>query len=318
MNEYNEDLIYMGEQHAENFSHDEAMFLISLMVWSFSRLNSYFHCPYEWKMKYLFGRYGIGSAMAQFGGYIHEILEKYFKGELGIFELPIYYEDHYKENVTLPFPPNSYVDLAEKYYQQGLEFFENFTEHELASETFSEKYEILGVEKEVKFEYEGYKFIGYIDLLLRDKSDGKLIILDHKSAALKILKSGKIGKSDLGHFEEFKKQLYIYSHAIIQEFGPGSVKSLKWNLFRLGTTYEIPWKEKEYKDAMRWAIHTIESIENDTEWNTVDEITMAMMDGKYPPFYCMNLCSQRDVCPYKEECLLMLKGEDDFSEEPDF
>lgn len=318
MNEYNEDLMYMGEEHIEDFSHDESMFLISLMVWSFSRLNSYYHCPYEWKMKYLCGKYGISSAMAQFGGYVHEIFEKYFKGELGIFELPIYYEDHYDENVTMPFPHNNYVDLAEKYYQQGLELFENFTEHDLTSGEFVEKYDVLGIEKEVKFEYKGYKFVGYIDLLLRDKADGKLIILDHKSAALKILKSGKIGKGDLEHFEEFKKQLYLYSHAVIQEFGSGSVKSLRWNLFRLGTIYEIPWEEKEYKAAMEWAVSTIKTIEKDDTWNPADELTKAMMDGKYPPFYCMNLCSQRDECPFKEERINALKGEDDFSEEPDF
>lgn len=318
LNEYNEDLMYMGEQRLENFSHDEALFLISFMIWSFSRLNSYYHCPYEWKMKYLCGKYGAGSAMAQHGSFVHEIFEKYFKGELGIFELPIYYEDHYNENVTMPFPHNNYVDLAEKYYQQGLEFFENFPEHELASEEFNQKYEILGVEKEVKFQYKGYEFVGYIDLLLRDKSDGKLIILDHKSSALKILKSGKIGKGDIAHFEEFKKQLYLYSNAVMEEFGPGSVKALKWNLFRLGVTYEIPWKEKEFMDAMKWAANTIETIENDTDFDYTDELTKAMMDGKYPPFYCMNLCSQRDGCPFKEECINALKGEDDFLEETDF
>lgn len=251
------------------------------MVWSFSRLNSYYHCPYEWKRKYLFGQYGETSAMAQFGGYLHEILEKYFKGELDLFELPLHYEDNYQDNVTLPFPPNNYVDLAWKYFEQGQEYLENL-DWDLSG------YELLGVEKEVRFEYQGYQFVGYIDLLLRDKTDGKLVILDHKSAALKILKSGKISKTDQEHFEEFKRQLYLYSHAVIEEYGEGSVKALKWNLFRLGTFYEIPWKKSEYDDALKWAVDTIHRIEMDTEWE-------ANANGD---FYCKNLCSQRNECPF--------------------
>jgi len=271
------------------------------MVWSFSRLNSYYHCPYEWKLKYLYGMYGIGSAMAQHGGFVHKIHELYFKGQLDLFDLPIYYEDHYAENVTLPFPGNKYVDLADKYYQQGLEYFENF-DWDLSG------YEILGVEKEVQFTYQGYQFVGFIDLLLRDKKDGKLIILDHKSSALKILKSGKISKTGQEHFEEFKKQLYLYSHAVIAEYGKGSVKSLKWNLFRVGTFYEIPWKKEEYEESMKWAVDTIHLIESDTEWNEVADMTVATIDSKCPPFYCMNLCSQRETCPYKIKCLTAFRS----------
>ena len=262
--------------------YEEGRFLIDIMVWSFSRLNSFYHCPYEWKVRYLEGEHGVGSGMAQFGGYIHKILEMFFKGEIDIFDLPIYYEDHYFENINLPFPPNAYVDLADKYYQQGLEYFENFS-WDLSS------YDILGVEKDVRFEYEGYKFIGFIDLLLRDKKDGKLIICDHKSSTLKFLKSGAISKTDQAHFEEFKKQLLLYSHAVMQEYGEGSVKSLQWNLFRLGKIHTVPWKRKEYEAAMNWAVDTIHTIEWETDW-----------EPKPSKFYCDELCSNREGCLYKE------------------
>jgi hypothetical protein len=69
---------------------------------------------------------------------------------------------------------------------------------------------------------------------------------------------------------------------------------------------------------MDWAVSTIKTIEEEVAWSPADELTAAMMDMKYPPFYCMNLCSQRDGCPFKEECINALKVEDDFSEEPDF
>lgn len=46
---------------------EELDFLLGTMQWSFSRLNSYYNCPYEWKLHYLecnksengfFGEYG--------------------------------------------------------------------------------------------------------------------------------------------------------------------------------------------------------------------------------------------------------------------
>lgn len=302
MNEYDEDVLYPAQSSdTDDFSPEETKFLISMMIWSFSRLSSYYHCPYEWKMKYLCGKYGIGSAMAQHGGFVHKIFELYFKDKLSLFELPIYYEDHYGEKVNMEFPRNNFVDLAEKYYEQGLDYFENF-------DLDLSQYEILGVEKEVKFEYKGYKFVGYIDLLLKDKEDGKLVILDHKSANIKFLKNGNISKKDKEHFEEFKKQLYLYSHAVMEEYGEWSVKALAWNLFRVGTVYEIPWKKKEYKAAMDWVVNTIRTIEQDTEWNVTNELVTAEMDGKYPPFYCTGLCSQRETCSYKQECIEIFKA----------
>lgn len=282
--EYDEDVLFpVQSASSEDFTHEEAQFLIDLMVWSFSRLNSFGHCPHEWKMHYLCGQYGMGSAMAQFGSFVHHILEMYLKGELDLFELPIYYDDHYAENVTLSFPHNNYVDLADKYYHQGLEYFENF-DWDLSD------YDILGVEKEVRFEYQGYQFVGYIDVLLRDKRDGKLVICDHKSSTLKFLKNGNISKTDIAHFEEFKKQLLIYSHAVMQEYGEGSVKALQWNLFRLGKIYTIPWSKREYEEAMKWAVDTIAQIRAETEWRPAPSA-----------FYCRELCSQRNnACLYKE------------------
>lgn len=250
-------------------------FLTQPMIWSFSRLNSFYHCPYEWSLKYIDGEYGVSSAMAEFGSYVHKILEMYFKGELSIFELPIYYEENYTDNVTLPFPRNNYIDLASKYYQQGLDYFENFS-WDLSG------YDVLGVEKKVEFEYSGRNFIGFIDLLLRDKSDGKLVIVDHKSSTLKILKSGKIGKGDQEHFKEFCLQLLMYSHPIIQEYGLESVKTLRWNLFRLGTFYEVPWVKEQYEEAMQWALDTISLIEHESAFQP-----------KPSQFYCWNLCSAR-------------------------
>ena len=282
--------------------HDEDAFVIGTMTYSFSRLNSFYTCPYEWHRVYIECLDKEDSAQAQFGTLMHTILEKYAKGELEVFELSMYYEEHFDEFITYDFPANKYVDLREKYYNAGLEYLDNIS-------LDLDSYEVLGVEREVHFQINGHDCVGFIDLLLRDKSTGEIIILDHKSASIGILKSGAIAKKDRSHFESFKRQLYLYAKPIIEEYG--HVDKLKWNLFKERNYIEIPFVQQEYEDAIKWASDTIDRIEAETEWGINKELSAAMIDGKYPPFYCSQLCSQRWSCPIKGEYLNSLREYDE-------
>ena len=201
---------------------DELEFLIDTMQWSFSRLNSYYNCPYKWRLHYLECNKSENGFFGEFGSLVHTILEKYAKGELSLFELNQYYEEHFCEEIPHDAPPNKYVDIRQSYFDKGQEYLNNI---DLDLST----YEVLGVELKVNFEIEGKDFVGYIDLLLRDKSTEEIVIVDHKSASIKILKNGNISKSDQQHFLEFKRQLYLYSIPIIKEYG--GVSKLKWNMF---------------------------------------------------------------------------------------
>ena len=281
---------------------NEDAFVIGTMRWSFSRISSFSTCPFEWHKIYIDCADKVESSFGQFGTLMHTILEKYEKGELDIFDLSQYYEDHFNEYVTCEFPNNKYVSLYEKYYQAGLEYLNNI-DLDIISQ------EILGVEKQVSFNIGGHEFIGFIDLLLRDKQTGDITILDHKSASIGILKSGKVAKKDRDHFDSFKKQLYLYSKPVIDEYG--HVDKLKWNLFKEQKYIEIPFDKDEYEAAIQWAEDIINTIEAETEWNINNDLVKAMIDGKYPPFYCMNLCSQRYNCPDKCEYLEQLKSQTD-------
>lgn len=245
------------------------------MIWSFSRLN--FHCLREWYLYYIECNKGRTSAMAQFGKLMHTILEKYAKNELTIFEISKYYEDHFDDVVTEMFPYNKYVDLRDSYYQKGLDYLDNIN-------LILDDYEILGVELKVEFEIGGKPFIGFIDLLLRDKKTGEIIILDHKSASLKFKKNGDISKTDAAHFQEFKRQLYLYSIPVIKQYG--KVSFLEWNLFKDQKFIKIPWKQEEYEEAIRWAEDTLKLLSEEKEW-AADTSNI---------FYCRNLCSQRLNC----------------------
>ena len=190
------------------------------------------------------------------------------------------YEDEFNEVIVHDAPPNQYTDIRQAYFDKGLAFFDNI-------DLQLEKYDVLGVEKEVRFQLGGKDFIGFIDLLLRDKATGQITILDHKSASLKFKKNGEVSKTDFQHFLEFKRQLYLYSIPVIEEYG--KVDFLEWNLFKDQKSIRIPWKSKEFEEAKQWAIDTIKKIEDEKEWSPAPDY-----------YYCHYLCSQRNnCCDYK-------------------
>ena len=136
------------------------------------------------------------NAFAQWGSLIHKCMELFFKGELDLFSLEDYYHEHYDEFVTCEFPYNKYSDLASSYYEAGEEYLGNFPGLD------TERYEVLGVEQEFKMPICGVMVRGFIDLILRDRNDGSIILVDHKSA------SSLTGKK----LEQYLLQLYIYTH----------------------------------------------------------------------------------------------------------
>lgn len=261
---------------------EDFLFIIDTMTWSFSRLNSFYNCPYEWKSVYMDCSDKENGFFGEYGGYCHKILEKYLKGELSLFELSQYYEEHFNEEIPHDAPSNKYIDIRQSYYDKGLDYFNNF-------DFDINKYEILGIEKEVKFKIMDKDFIGFIDLLVQDKETGEVIIIDHKSASIKILKNGNISKSDKEHFDAFRRQLQLYSIPIIKEYG--RVDKLSWNMFKDQNWITIPWTKEDNEEAINWAKDTIKLIEKEKD---------------FPPnpdfYYCWNLCSQRNsCCPYKPQ-----------------
>lgn len=257
-------------------------FIIDNMLWSFSRLNSFYNCPHEWYEKYIMCNYGENGFFGEFGGCCHTVLEKYAKGEISIFDISQEYEKQFAETVVHDAPPNKYVDIKQSYYDKGLDYFDNI-------DLDLDEFEILGVEKEVRFKIDDKEFIGFIDLLLREKKTGKIIILDHKSASIKILKNGKVSKTDQQHVREFIRQLCLYAIPTIEEYG--KVDELWWNLFKDRKWLKLPWTQEDHDEAIQWAKDTITLIENEKDYPC-----------KQDYYYCWNLCSQRNnACPYKPQ-----------------
>lgn len=259
---------------------EDNSFILDGMTWSYSRLSSFDNCKYEWKRHYIDCEDGENNGLAEAGTLMHQLLEEYSNGSLDIFDMEWEFARRFDEAVPDSFPPNKYVNLRESYYKKGIKYLEEF------SGILPGGYEVLGVEKKVRFEIAGKPFVGYIDLLAKD-SDGAIICVDHKSSSAKVLKNGKPSKAFAEKLVGYKRQLYLYCKALIDD----GLKPdfLCWNFFNEGIIYKIPFDEAEYCDAILWAGNVINEIEKEEEF-----------EPNIDYFYCHNLCMYRHSC---EHCL---------------
>lgn len=258
---------------------------IDKMTFSFSRCHCFENCKYEWYLNYLL-RDPDGNRIyeneqnfyAAFGGFCHEILEKILKGDMSEKEGFEYYKEHFEENISGFDVSDSTMN---KYYFFGFDYFGNL------SFAWLKDFEILGVEKECKFEVNGIKFIGYIDLLIKCKNSGDIIVIDHKSGEYPIGKKGGVLKRKQSDYDAYKNQLYLYSRQVYNDYGTYP-KKLVWNYFRDSKWLEIPFKYDEYVSAGNWASDLVAEIHK-------EEIFPPHIDY----FYCENLCGFRNSCDYK-------------------
>jgi len=253
-------------------------FIIGNMIWSYSRLNGFYNCPYAWKLQYIDENKSENGFFGEYGSFCHLVLEKYFNNEISMFELSQFYEDEYKNNIKHYAPPNAYVDLGIKYFDKGKEYFDNFSG--------IDDYEILGVEKKVAFNIEKYKFTGYIDLLVKNQ-DGDLEIIDHKSADIKPRSNRKKETKGDIKLDEYLRQLYLYSIPVYDEYKVYP-KYLNFNVFRCGEWIKEPFQIEKLEEAKQWVIDTINKINNESAWLPLSD-----------EYFCNHLCSMRKICEYK-------------------
>lgn len=224
------------------------------------------------------------NAFAQWGSLCHSCLERFYKNQLLVFELLDAYEEDYDTYVTERFPPNAYKDLNESYRQAGEDFFSNIR-------NLPENIEVLGVEQKFRTEFGGYPFIGYIDLILRDKNTGDIFIEDHKSKAM---------FKDENEKAHYAIQMYLYSKYIMEMYHVWP-KRLIFNMFRAGKTVEIDFNEDDYNKAVQWMLDTIRAIYADEKF--CDKIKLdysakgkKLRDYKFADFFCAWLCGVRFDC----------------------
>jgi len=253
-------------------------FILDNMRYSFSSVTNFEGCKQNFYLTYIESEERRQNCWGQFGSYCHLILEKYFSGELEHSELKDFYISKYTENVYLPFP-RFIKNAAENYYNNGLNFFENFTFDKTL-------WEILLIEADIKTEHNGIKLTVKPDLVLREKSTGKNILIDFKTA--NGYKAN--GKLDSTKMLNYLRQFYLYCYFVWQTQGIAIDEIHVWFIVNGKTHIEIfdPVKAQE---AVEWFLGVIEEI------NQEEEFVGNTSNGN--KFYCENLCSFGDgTCKY--------------------
>ena len=281
-------------------------FILDGLRWSFSSVNSYHTCPQAFRLGYLDALPRVDNAFSDWGSFMHSLLERYFKGELEFFELSQAYQSDYAAAVKCKFPPNRFVDLAERYYAAGKSYLDSF------DGSAFEGCEIIGVEQKVKLTIHGRPFVGVIDLLLKKGDD--YIICDHKSKSA--FKSQK-------ERDEYARQLYLYAVFVHEKFGKWPVKLVFHMVRSGGEMVEIPFDEKACEAAQTWFSDTIDAIYQDTVFEStpnrirreLKELRAQQESGKLgfseytkqkkkleaalknSGWFCAQLCGSREKCP---------------------
>lgn len=283
-------------------------FILDSMRWSYSSVDTYNTCPQAFKYHYVDALPGVGNAFAEWGTYMHSLLEQYFRGEIELFSLASEYKKGYDDAVSTAFPPNLYCDLSERYYDAGLQYLSNFTDP-------FEEFEVVAVEQIVKIDIEGYPFVGVIDLIL--KKDEEYYIVDHKS---------KSKFKTIAEQTAYFRQLYLYAIYIHRTYDKWP-KQLIFNMVRADVLLAIDFDIKEANKAKDWFVGTIHDIYFDDDFeskpNSIrDAIELLKQDlrrghihqGIYVAakkkldhelkdmaFFCEELCSCRNICPRKDQ-----------------
>lgn len=257
---------------------------IKQMQWSFSRLSCFEQCPYEFYLQYIVKDDELypkeNNYYAEVGSVVHEVLADVFEGKVCIDDSPKVFMERYERDVV----SEAKKSTMEKKYEQCAMYFSE------VDFNWMKDYEIVGVELNTELEIEGYKFVGFIDLLIRDKTTGEFAVIDHKSSAYFLKRDGSVKKSSAHDFNKYKKQMYLYCHAVHELFGVYP-KWISWNHFLDGGRFTtIPFVFEEYQNTIRWMIDSIHRIEIEKEFNPNPEY-----------FYCKYLCSFRTSCEYRNE-----------------
>jgi len=252
--------------------------LLDGMVWSYSRLTAYEHCPFSWYRRYIEGETGEGSFYADNGKAMHEVFDALIKGEMSFEDAPSLYLEKYEAITT-------YVkqDIMDKTFDTCINYLCNIDENVL------DDYKVVGSEIKLDFYVYGFRFTGFVDLLLRDK-DGNLIIVDHKSSDPFLKKNGEPYAKTKEQFENYTKQMGLYCKGINQMYGEMPTKIVFHHFKNDGKLTVIPVNERLIEEAVTWCLGVIEKIYKDETF-----------EAKPKTGFCYRLCDYRKDCEYTWE-----------------
>lgn len=248
------------------------------IVWSFSTLHLYETCPYAFYLYKIERRDGTSNFYAENGKAMHTIFQLLEEGKITLEKAPAKYLDEY--------------DSIDTYTREGTmkKTFDTCLDYLCTcDEAYKSQYEIIWVERRVSFKIGRRSFTGFVDLLLKDRITGQLILIDHKSNDPFFKKnSSDILKNQQEHFEAYSHQMYLYCYGIYQEFGVFPSK-IVWHHFKHnGALSVIDFNKDNYLETLDWAKSLVSKIYRDKKFS-----------AKMSYIYCRELCNYRVDCEYR-------------------
>ena len=252
--------------------------LLDGMVWSYSRLTSYEHCPYSWYRRYVEEEVGESSFYADNGKAMHEVFDALIKGNVSFEDAPSLYLEKYDAITS-----SVKQEIMDKTFDACINYLCNISENVL------DDYEIVGSEIELDFSVCAYRFTGFVDLLLRD-ANGNLIIVDHKSSDPFLKQNGEPYAKSKEQFNNYVRQLSLYCYGIEQMYGEKPVKIVFHHFKNDGKLTVLPVDDELIDSAITWCLDVIKKIYDDEAF-----------DPKTKTGFCYRLCDYRRNCDYTME-----------------
>lgn len=247
------------------------------VVWSYSTVSMYEECPYAFYLKKIENEDRDGNFYAENGSVIHQIFSELESGDLALQDAPQRYSDDFS-------------NIEHRVAQSTMDkTFDSCLDYLCECEDYAaDKYEKVWIEQEVRFDVGKYHFIGFVDLLLRNRETGELVLVDHKSCEPFFGKNGQPLKKGVAQMAEYSRQMYLYCKAIYEVFGDFPAK-IVWHHFRFGGRLSvINFDMADYENTLKWAEETVSAIYNDIVFEPHQSYMM-----------CYQLCDYRKICEYK-------------------
>jgi hypothetical protein len=189
---------------------------------SFSQYSLWLKCNYAWKLAYLDGlRVYQDSIHTIFGTAIHEVVQHYIellytdgKGAPVADDYPI--KQAFKEKFEKLYAAGKFGDtpvpreVFEEFLIDGNEILDFFTRPVNRMQYFpSRAYKIVGIELPLEIDLKNnLKYIGYLDVVLQNRTSGNIKILDIKTSTFNW---NKYQKSDNGKIDQLILYKKFYS-----------------------------------------------------------------------------------------------------------
>lgn len=260
---------------------EEILEILKNMTFSYSSMNAFKTCPLSFKFSYLDKvKNRDGNIFSDLGNLAHYVMEQYFKGEVEVYELDKLFKDNYDKFVTYNAPTAlQRFNYEENTKDKMLKFFNN-------TDIDNSIYEILCMEDKVNYEIDGIKIVIKPDLIIRRKSDGRVILWDYKT-------SNYSKDSHAGY--AYQCSLYAKIYEIVN-----GIHVDEMNILYFKETVKPRGKPLIYGRfiSLEYDENVLEKFVSDVKDIFNAETWKANLDD----FFCQNICGFRNgTCKEKED-----------------